>query len=406
MLIANLQTRETFCSYPDNVCVYYVKSDSLPSIKVGLENNLAKPSPELSCISNSISLDGTTAAGQGMIYNARATVVIPGENWDTDHCSNSSSQVEVPAGNKEVYIVVAADTQYDSKKGDADSDYSFKGEDPSDAVLDTVDAASGIEYSTLKESHIKDYTSVHDTFKLTLPDPNNSSSQLTKSLIENYDSGAGNPFVENLLFDFGRYLFISSSRKNQGGLPTNLQGLWTEELTPAWSADYHANINLQMNHWSVEQTGLGGEAEPLWTYIMNTWMPRGAETANLVYGADEGWVTHNEMNIFGHTGYVSDCTPPKQGVSRETLTRNSMKPGGSWANYPAANAWMCQHVWDHFDFTQDVDWYQSVGYPIIKGTAQFWLSQLVNDEYFNDGSFVVNPCNSPEQGDTVSPLLA
>lgn len=82
----------------------------------------------------------------------------------------------------------------------------------------------------------------------------------------------------------------------------------------------------------------------------------------------------------------------------------SMKSGGSWANYPASNAWMCQHVWDHFDFTQDVDWYQSVGYPIIKGTAQFWLSQLVEDEYFNDGSFVVNPCNSPEQGNTVSPI--
>lgn len=163
MLIGNLRTRETFCSYPDNVCVYYVKSDSLPSITIGLENNLAKPSPELSCKSNSVSLDGTTAAGQGMIYNARATVVIPGENGVTDNCSES--HVEVPAGNKEVYIVVAADTQYDSKKGNPDSDYSFR-EDPSDAVLDTVDAASRIEYATLRESHIKDYTSVHNTFKL------------------------------------------------------------------------------------------------------------------------------------------------------------------------------------------------------------------------------------------------
>lgn len=83
-----------------------------------------------------------------------------------------------------------------------------------------------------------------------------------------------------------------------------------------------------------------------------------------------------------------------------------MKEEAGWANYPASNAWMCQQVWDHFDYTQDVDWYQSVGYPIIKGTAQFWLSQLVEDEYFNDGSFVANPCNSPEQGDTVSSPLA
>ena len=79
-----------------------------------------------------------------------------------------------------------------------------------------------------------------------------------------------------------------------------------------------------------------------------------------------------------------------------------MKDGAGWANYPASGAWMCQHVWDHFDYTQDTTWYQSVGYPIIKGTAQFWLSQLVEDEYSNDGLLVVNPCNSPEIGETVS----
>lgn len=312
MLITNLQTRETFCSYPDGVCVYHIQSDSLPSITVGLENQLVSPSPEFSCKSNSINLNGTTSADLGMIYNARATVVIPGETGSTDHCSDS--QVVVPAGNKEVFIVVAAGTEYDSEKGNSDSNYSFRGENPSEAVLDTVDTASGIAYATLRESHVKDYTSVHDTFKLTLPDPNNSSSALTKSLIEDYDSATGNPFVESLLFDFGRYLFISSSRQNKGALPPSLQGLWTEQLTPAWSSDYHANINLQMNHWSVEQTGLGGETEPLWTYITNTWMPRGAETAKLLYGSDEGWVTHDEMNIFGHTAYVSECLSSKKGA--------------------------------------------------------------------------------------------
>jgi alpha-L-fucosidase 2 len=80
-----------------------------------------------------------------------------------------------------------------------------------------------------------------------------------------------------------------------------------------------------------------------------------------------------------------------------------MKEDALWADYPAAGAWMCQHVWDHFDYTQSAEWYRVVGYPIMKLTAEFWLSQLVEDEYFNDGQFVVNPCNSPEQGVTVSP---
>lgn len=79
-----------------------------------------------------------------------------------------------------------------------------------------------------------------------------------------------------------------------------------------------------------------------------------------------------------------------------------MKNAASWGNYPVTNAWMALHVWDHFDYSQDVEWYKSMGYPLLKGVAQFWLSQLQEDTHFNDGTFVVNPCNSPEQGPTVS----
>lgn len=79
-----------------------------------------------------------------------------------------------------------------------------------------------------------------------------------------------------------------------------------------------------------------------------------------------------------------------------------MKNGAEWANYPVANAWMAQHVWDHFDYTQNVSWYRQTGYPILKGAAQFWLSQLVEDRHSQDGTLVVNPCNSPEHGPTVS----
>ena len=236
-----------------------------------------------------------------MIYNARATVVLPGQNV-TNYC-NSSSEVVIPAGTREFFVVIGADTDYDSKAGNPDADYSFRGIDSFNAVLSTVKAASKIPYADLRESHIEDYSTLHDTFKLTLPDTNNSSSVLTKTLTDNYDAEVGDPFLENLLFDFGRYLFISSSR--QGSLPTNLAGLWSEGIYAAWSGDYHANINLQMNHWTVEQTGLGEETEPLWTYMTDTWLPRGAETAELLYGSSEGWVTHNEMNIFGHTAYVS-----------------------------------------------------------------------------------------------------
>lgn len=231
-----------------------------------------------------------------MIYNARVTVVVPGSSNTSDLCS--SSTVKVPEGEKEVFLVFAAETNYDASNGNSEAGFSFKGDNPYTKVLQAATNAAKKTYSALKSSHVKDYQGVFNGFTLTLPDPNGSADRPTTELLSSY-SQPGDPYVENLLFDYGRYLFISSSRP--GSLPPNLQGLWTESYSPAWSGDYHANINLQMNHWAVEQTGLGELTEPLWTYMAETWMPRGAETAELLYGTSEGWVTHDEMNTFGHT---------------------------------------------------------------------------------------------------------
>ncbi|RAH66524.1 uncharacterized protein BO66DRAFT_414363 [Aspergillus aculeatinus CBS 121060] len=370
-------TREAFCSYPDQVCVYRLASNrSLPAITFGLENQLSSPTPNVTCQGNSISLYGVTAPTIGMIYNARATVVVPGAKTSSNYCSRNNATVNVPKGQREVFLIFAAGTNYDASKGNAAAGFSFRGKDPYQQVLQTATSAAKKPYAQLKTAHLKDFQALSGAFELSLPDPNNSSSKPTTELINSYTL-PGDPFVENLLFDYGRYLFISSSRP--GSLPPNLQGLWTESYSPAWSGDYHANINLQMAHWAVEQTGLGELTEPLWRYITETWMPRGAETAELLYGASSGWVTHDEMNTFGHT---------------------AMKNDAQWANYPVSNAWLAHHVWDHFDYTQDSAWYEETGYPILAGVAEFWLSQLVEDEYFHDGTLVVNPCNSPEHGPT------
>ncbi|KAG9087835.1 hypothetical protein FS749_002610 [Ceratobasidium sp. UAMH 11750] len=117
----------------------------------------------------------------------------------------------------------------------------------------------------------------------------------------------------------------------------------------------------------------------LWDYMAKTWAPRGAETAKVLYNVTRGWVVHNEMNIFGHTGM-------KDG-------RNNAE----WANYPEAAAWMMMHVYDHFDYTNDVTWWRGQGWPLLKSVASFWLDHLVEDLYFKDGTLVTAPCNSPEQ---------
>ena len=386
----NDYTSTAYCSYPDQVCVYSLSSSAaLPSITISLENQLTSAPYSASCNPKdpSVILSGITQAGPplGMQYEGKAQLSA-GTGKRTAHCSGSSLVVPSDGKTRALSLVIGAATNYDQKAGTSESNYSFAlpGSDKNDTnsllgpIISAVTSpAAAKSESTLRQAHIADYHGLASQFTLDLPDTAGSSGLETSVLINQYNSsGEGDPYLESTIFSLGRHLFISSSRDNS--LPTNLAGKWSETIEAAWGADYHSNINFQMNHWGVDQTGLGSLQAAVWNYIEDTWVPRGTETAQLLYGAP-GWVTHDEMNIFGHT---------------------AMKDVAQWADYPASAAWMMQHVSDHFDYSQNVTWYRAQGYPLLKGVAQFWLSQLQPDEYFHDGSFVVNPCNSPEHGPT------
>lgn len=293
--------REAFCSDPDQVCVYHVTSNaSLPSVTIGLQNLLNSPLPTVTCQDNSINMYGLTQESIGMVFDGRATVVVPGDGNSPDFCSASGAEVVVPAGKQEVFVVVASGTNYDPNNGNRESNFSFKGEDPYSSVLNTATSAAAKSYTQLRESHISDFSSIFNRFSLALPDNQNSSTKPTAELIYNYNDTIGDPYVENLLFDYGRYLFISSSRP--GSLPPSLQGRWTQQIDTPWGSDYHVDVNLEMNHWFVEQVNLGDLTEPLWSYMIETWIPRGSEAAWLLYGSSQGWVVHDEINIFGYSG--------------------------------------------------------------------------------------------------------
>ncbi|KAF2192678.1 glycoside hydrolase family 95 protein [Zopfia rhizophila CBS 207.26] len=374
-------TTTVFCSYPDQVCVYQLNSTaSLPEVSVKLENQLVDSIlANTSCENGYVRLRGVTQTGppEGLKYESIARLI--GNKNASTTCNRAEPGVliipSVP-GVRTIGIVVGAATNYDQRKGNAESNFSFRGDDPTAYVEKFTAIAASKSPSDLTRSHLEDYQSLFGAFSLDLPDPNESTKVETSTLFDQYTSSSGDPFIESLLFDYSRHLLISSSRDNS--LPANLQGRWSSELSAAWSADYHANINIQMNYWHAEQTGLGGIQDSLWGYMQDTWVPRGTETAKLLYGAP-GWVTHSEMNIYGHTG---------------------MKNDAQWANYPASAAWMMQHVTDHFSYSRDEVWLRNTGYPLLKGVAQFWLSQLQEDRYWTDGTLVVNPCNSPEHGPT------
>lgn len=379
-------TITAYCSYPDDVCVYDVSSShGLPTIEVSLEQVQENASLiSTSCTDAQIQLTGSTLVDEGFSpdlgikYDVRAKIV---GSEVSSSCEGSVMHVGA-SEERHLTLVFAAGTNYNESNGDAEHDYSFRGADPGSDVQNAIDKAAAKAPSALLSAHTEDYGALTKAFSLDLPDIADSARIETSELIARYsnpnNTGHGDPYLEGLMFDYGRHLFISSGRDNS--LPPNLQGKWATTLTNAWSADYHANINLQMNYWPVDQTGLGALQQGLWDYMAKTWAPRGSETAELLYNAP-GWVTHNEMNIFGHT---------------------AMKAGDDiWADYPASAAWMMQHVWDYYEYSQDEAWLQAQGYPkLMKPIAQFWASQLQQDRHFDDGTLVVNPCTSPEHGPT------
>lgn len=293
-----------FCSYPVQNCVYSVSSSKMiPEVTVSLSNGLMDSSLlSQTCGQGYTRLNEITQAFIGMKFDAIARIA---GNVSTS-CSNSSASLIIPStpGQTSLIIVFSAESDYDQTKGNAEVDYSFKGEDPGLVVEHRTTAAASMTYETLLHDHIEDYASLMGAFTLQLPDTANSSTIETADLVSRYTNGTSDPFLESLMLEYSRHLLISSSR--EGSLPANLAGRWTEQLSPAWSGDYHANINLQMNYWGAEQTGLESVSRPLFEYIADTWAPRGSETAALLYNG-LGWVVHDEMNTFGYTGMKNDA---------------------------------------------------------------------------------------------------
>lgn len=376
--------RQYFCSYPAQSCVYHIKATKpLPSVSIGLEALGRNPQPTLKRLSkNTIQMRGLAEAPHGMLYDSRVALVVPGSKSTTDFAT-TTGKLSIPASAKvsEFYLLFTGNTDYDETKGNPKDGYTFRGVDPAAGVERDLAAAVKLPLDKLLSGHIKDHSALSNAFKLTVSDPLNSASKPTDELVKGYNLTSGDPYLESLIFDFGRYLLIGSSRENS--MPPNLQGVWSNGYGAPWSGDYHVNINLQMNVWGSEATGLGGLLPGLWSHMKETWVPRGSETAKLLYGAEEGWVIHNELNTFGSTGVKGGDTG-----------------GSDWHFYHAGNAWMMQHVWDHYDYTRDAKWWREVGYPLLKGVAQFQMHMLVEDKYTKDGSLVVGPCNSPEQQPT------
>jgi alpha-L-fucosidase 2 len=255
-----------YCSYPDQVCVYGLSSSSpFPNITVSLENQLNSAPYSTSCDPQGqfVVLAGVTQEGppRGMQYEGKAQLM---SGIRTTYCSGSSLIIPSDSTTQRFSLVIGTATNYCQLAGNAAGNFSFAmpGSDLSHTtpflgpiVTSVISAAITKAERDIRQAHIADYQGLADQFALELPDIAGSFGLETSVIIDRYNaSGPGDPYLESTLFALGRHLSISSARDNS--LPPTLAGRWSETIEAAWGADYHANINFQMNHWGVDQTGL------------------------------------------------------------------------------------------------------------------------------------------------------
>lgn len=351
-------TREYFASYPDNVMVMRLTASERGALTFDLSVQPDHPNATIGIADNLLTLKGQLPNNK-MAYESQIQVL--NENGSL---TSEGSVIKVSEADA-VTIIVAAGTDYASEYP------LYKGEDPHNAVTQRVKSAAKKSYEQLKQTHISDYQALFNRVELdlgqTLPEIP------TNQLLAAYGGGgAGDRYLEALYFQFGRYLLISSSRP--GSLPANLQGVWNNSNNPPWAADYHVNINLEMNYWPAEVTNLSETFEPLHDFIDGL-RPRGRLAAQSYFGA-KGWtVMGPATNIFGHAVYGDYPTA---------------------FYFPTAAAWLSQHIWEHYAFTGDEAYLREEGYPIMKEAAEFILDYLIVDKA--DGTLISSPSFSPEQG--------
>jgi len=350
-------TREMFVSAPDQVIVLRLTANQPGQITFNTsldrpERFETAPEGERGLVMAGQLDNGVD--GKGIKYTARLRLVNKGGS-----VAVHGKSLEVDSAD-EVLLFIAAATDYRGFGG-------LQLTDPSGETLKQINSASRKSFTSLLNAHTRDYQQYFGRVSLRLGPEAAPENVPTPERIHRERDHA-DPTLAALYFNFGRYLLISSSRP--GGLPPNLQGIWAEEIHTPWNADWHLDVNVQMNYWPAEACNLSDLTQPLFALIASLQEP-GARTARDYYDA-RGWVAHVITNPWGFT---------------------SPGESASWGASTCGSAWLCQHLYDHYLFTHDKKFLQWA-WPILKGSAQFYSDMLIEEPTHH--WLVIAPANSPE----------
>ncbi len=373
-------SREYFISYPDNVLAMKFTADGDEELNINVrfpvdnaenvqDKNLGKE------VTTTVDQNSLTVAGEMQDNQMKLNGQIVVASTDGTVTEGEDKESLDVTGAKEIIMLVSADTDYMNSYPDYRTGETAQ--ELNDSVKEVLNQAVEKGYDAIKADHVADYQEIFHRVELDLGQE--ATDLATDQLLNAYVSGNASVsqkrLLEVLLFQYGRYLQIASSRA--GDLPANLQGVWQNRVGDAnrvpWGSDYHMNVNLQMNYWPTYVTNMAECGLPLIDYI-NSLVEPGRETAKTYFGVTEGGFTaHTQNTPFGWT-----C------------------PGWnfSWGWSPAALPWILQNCWEYYEYTEDLDYMRDHIYPILKESAILYDQILIE----KDGRLVSAPAYSPEHG--------
>jgi alpha-L-fucosidase 2 len=351
-------TREVFSSPVDQVIVVRLTADKPGRVAFTAGMKTRQKASVTVESSNTLVMRGVNGGASGITgglkFQARVAVATSGGQIAPD-----DGQITV-AGADSAVLLIAAATSYKSFKDVTG--------DPEALTKGTISNASGRSFEALLKDHVAAHQELFCRVTLdlgTTPAAQRPTDERIRDLDKEKD-----PQLAALYFQFGRYLLISSSRP--GCQPANLQGIWNDSMNPPWQSKYTININTEMNYWPAEPTNLGECVEPLTAMVMDL-TETGARTAKTMYDAG-GWVTHHNTDLWRASAPID---------------------GPQWGMWPMGGAWLCLHLWDHYDYSRDREYLARV-YPAMKGAAEFFFDTLVEEPAHK--WLVTCPSLSPENG--------
>ncbi len=348
--------REVFASYPAKVIVVRVTASKPGNVSFVAGLKSAHQRSTVSATGDTLTMAG---AVEGGAIRFEARLVVKPEGGRTEARDGS---VVVTGADSATLILTGATNLNNFRDITAD---------PKARNIATLAPIERKNFASLRAEHTADHQKLFRRVSLELGAP--APALPTDERIRAFATGK-DPELVALVFQFGRYLLIASSRP--GGQPANLQGLWNESNNPAWDSKYTVNINTEMNYWPAEVTNLGECHMPLFDALKEVAVS-GAITAREHYNAD-GWVLHHNFDLWRGTAPINASNH------------------GIWQT---GGAWLATHLWEHYLFTGDRQFLRTTAYPLMKGAAQFFVDALVRDP--KSGLFITGPSNSPEQGGLV-----